>query len=114
MMQKASHGICKQERRARKVEGVVATPARAAGAFDYRRRHPALRAERARYRFQFQPAIGARYGPPPLEDSRVAEDTLLGKNKIQDRVDHDDLSSTQRAKLLYFEYGWFFKMHIAR
>jgi hypothetical protein len=44
----------------------------------------------------------------------LAKNTRLRKNKIQDRVDHGDLSSTQRARLLYFEYGWFFKMHIAR
>ena len=114
MMQDAAHGIRKQKQRTRKVKGVVSPPAGAAQSFYDGRGHAALWTEGPRNRFELRPAIRTRYRPAALKDSGIAKDTRLRKNKIQDRVDHDVLSSTQRAALLYFEYGWFFKIHIAR
>jgi len=103
MMQNCAHGIGKQKQRTCKIERVVPTPTGAARSFDHGRRHATLRAERARNRFEFCPAIRTGYRPAALKDSGAADNTRLRKNEIQDRVDHDDLSSTQRATLLYFE-----------
>jgi hypothetical protein len=101
VMQDSPHWIGKEKQRAREVEGVVAAPATSAETFDDGSRHAALRAERPGDGFELRPAIGTGCSPFALEDSRIAEDTRLRKKKIQDRVDHGDLSSTQRAGSIY-------------
>jgi hypothetical protein len=103
VMQDPAHRICEYKQRSRKVKRVIAPPAVPAKAFYDGSRHPALRAEWPRHRFQPGPALGTRGRPSSLKDSRLAENARLGKEKIQDRVDHGCLSSTQRATLIYFE-----------
>jgi hypothetical protein len=103
MVQDASHRVRKQKQRAGEVEGVVPAPAGAAKSFNDRSRHAALWAEGMWNRLELCPAVRTRDGPATLKNPGIAENTRLRKNKVQDRVDHNDLSSTQRATLLYFE-----------
>jgi hypothetical protein len=84
---------------------MIAAAAVTASSFDHRSRHTTLRTERTRHRLELCPALRTRRRPSPLKDSRIAQDTRLREEEIQDRVDHWCLSSTQRAKLIYFEYG---------
>jgi hypothetical protein len=103
VMDDATHRIVEEIKRTGEVEGMVAAPAGAAPRLDRRRRHAALKAKGLRDGLEFRPAFRASDGPPPLADNSAAENTRLRKKEIQDRVDHANLSSTQRAKLIYFE-----------
>jgi hypothetical protein len=103
VMKDSTHRIGKHEQRPCEIECMISAAARATQSFNHGRRHPTPRTERPRNRLEFRPAFLTGDRPAPLEDAGVAEDTRLRENKIQERVDHDDLSSTQRACLIYFE-----------
>jgi len=103
MMDDAAHRIVEEKQRSGEVESMVPATAGAAERLDRRCRHAALETIRPWYRFEFRPAFPTRRRPLPFEDLDAAEYTRLREKQIQDRVDHADLSSTQRAKLLYFE-----------
>jgi hypothetical protein len=102
-MDDAAHLIIEDVQRSREIESVVAAPARSASRLDCGRVVTALNADGTRYRFEPRPALGASHRPATLENQSGAKNTPLGKEQIQDRVDHADLSSTQRAELIYFE-----------
>ena len=97
--------VGKEKQGSSQIEGVIAAAATSAEAFNDGGRHAALRAERSRNGLQFRPAVRAGRRPLAFKDSGIAKDTRLRKKQIQDRVDHGNLSSTQRAKSIYSGWG---------